>query len=101
MLYQLKKLWDKYSSLVPIPVYTCEIGKIVLDKDMQTKLMQFLIGLNDTYDNVRNQILFLEPLAIVNKAYSMILRVEKQWTVRIAFPDQVENAVMMVNGSYG
>lgn len=62
---KLKKLWDQYTSLVPLPVCTCDIGKVVLENDMQTKLMQFLMGLNDTYDNVGNQILLLEPLPTI------------------------------------
>lgn len=40
--------------------------------------MQFLNGLNDSYESVRNQVLFLDPLSNVNRAYSMILQVEDQ-----------------------
>ncbi|KAJ0101643.1 hypothetical protein Patl1_06341 [Pistacia atlantica] len=35
--------------------------------------MQFLMGLNDSFDHVRNQILVMDPLPIINKAHSMIL----------------------------
>ncbi|KAL2224246.1 UNVERIFIED_CONTAM: hypothetical protein Sindi_3045000, partial [Sesamum indicum] len=42
------------------------------------QLMQFLMGLNDTYDHVRSQILMMEPYPNVSKAFSMVLRVEKQ-----------------------
>ena len=34
--------------------------------------------LNDEYESIRGQILLLDPLPNVNKAYSMIQRVEKQ-----------------------
>jgi len=40
--------------------------------------MQFLMHLNDEYEAIRGQILLLDPLLIVNKAYSMIQRVERQ-----------------------
>lgn len=56
--------------------------------------MQFLMGLNDSYDHVHNQILLMEPLPSVNKAYSMVLRVEKQRSVQIQFPDSFESAAM-------
>lgn len=48
----------------------------------QNKLIQFLVGLNDNYDSIRGQILVLDPLPSVNKAYSMILRVEKHKVVQ-------------------
>ena len=40
--------------------------------------MQFLMHLNDEYEVIRVQTLLLEPLPTVNKAYSMIQRVERQ-----------------------
>lgn len=74
---KLKKLWDEIGSLVPLPVCTCGASKALAEMDMNGKLIQFLMGLNDTYDHVRSQILLMDPLPSVNKAYSMILRVEK------------------------
>ncbi|KAJ0018210.1 hypothetical protein Pint_11898 [Pistacia integerrima] len=47
------------------------------------RLMQFLIRLNESFDHIRNQILGMDPLPTVNKAYSMVLRVEKQREVHI------------------
>lgn len=40
--------------------------------------MQFLMGLNDVYDLIRDQILLIKPMPFVSKAYSMVLRVEKE-----------------------
>ncbi|KAL2243648.1 UNVERIFIED_CONTAM: Retrovirus-related Pol polyprotein from transposon RE1 [Sesamum indicum] len=40
--------------------------------------VQFLMGLNDVYDHVRNQVLLMDPFPTVGKAYSMVQRVEKQ-----------------------
>ncbi|KAJ0096195.1 hypothetical protein Patl1_16565 [Pistacia atlantica] len=56
--------------------------------------MQFLMGLNDSFDHVQNQILVMDPLHTINKAYSMILRVEKQREVHVAFVDNLENSAM-------
>lgn len=63
--------------LGPIPACGCGTTKAMSDFDNDDKLIQFLMGLNDCYDHVRNQILILEPLPSVNKAYSMVLRVQK------------------------
>ncbi|KAJ0016708.1 hypothetical protein Pint_10816 [Pistacia integerrima] len=53
------------------------------------RLMQFLVGLNDSFDHIRNQILLMDPLPIINKAYSMVLRVEKQREVYIVFAENI------------
>ncbi|KAK9733425.1 hypothetical protein RND81_04G067500 [Saponaria officinalis] len=40
--------------------------------------MTFLMGLNDTYDTLRTNILSMEPLPPVNKAYSFVQQIESQ-----------------------
>lgn len=42
------------------------------------RLMQFLMGLSDAYSTVRSQILLMDPLPPVNRAYSMLLQDESQ-----------------------
>lgn len=77
---KLKKLWEELNVLQPIPRCSCSAMKNctcdpsgnMLNIDAQNKLIQFLIGLNDVYDSVRNQILVMDPLPSVNKAYSMV-----------------------------
>ncbi|KAL0391906.1 UNVERIFIED_CONTAM: Retrovirus-related Pol polyprotein from transposon RE1 [Sesamum radiatum] len=80
---KLKILWDELACLVPTQGCTCgfcicDYGKIAAESNTLNQLMQFLMGLNDTYDHIRSQILVMEPLPSVNKAYSMVQRVEKQ-----------------------
>lgn len=38
--------------------------------------------INDRFNHIRNQILLIQPLPSANKAYSMILRVEKHIDVQ-------------------
>ena len=45
----LKLLWDQLNCLVLIPPCTCGSVKAVSDITSSTRLMQFLMGLNDTY----------------------------------------------------
>ncbi|KAL2242389.1 UNVERIFIED_CONTAM: Retrovirus-related Pol polyprotein from transposon RE1 [Sesamum indicum] len=75
---KLKKLWDEQLSLDPLPVCSCGAGRKFAEKAEFTQLIQFLMGLNDAYDHVRNQILLMDPLPSMGKAFSMILQVEKQ-----------------------
>lgn len=72
----LKKLWDELACLVPTSNCGCAAHKSTIEANAVNKLMQFLMGLSDSFDNIRSQILVLEPIPPV-KAYSMILRVEK------------------------
>ncbi|CAA0823109.1 Unknown protein, partial [Striga hermonthica] len=78
----------------------CGAGKVFFELDMEMKLMQFLMGLNEVFEPVKNQILLLEPLPTINKAYSMLLKVEKQKGL-YAGMNQFENSAMLVKSSFG
>ncbi|KAL0412816.1 UNVERIFIED_CONTAM: Retrovirus-related Pol polyprotein from transposon RE1 [Sesamum radiatum] len=62
----------------------------------ENQLMQFLMGLSEPYDSIRSQILVLDPLPSVNKAYSMVLRVERQRRVNLEYADTGENHAMNI-----
>ncbi|XP_068309828.1 uncharacterized protein [Pyrus communis] len=59
---------------------SCDTKKEIISYVETQKTMKFLIGLNDSYSTVRSIIIpfLLEPLPIVNKAYSLVLRHERQ-----------------------
>ncbi|KAK4388793.1 hypothetical protein Sango_2216300 [Sesamum angolense] len=88
--------WDKLTCLMPIPNCTCCSTNAMEELTACNKLMQFLMGLNDVYDHVRTQILVMDPLPSVNKAYRMILLVEKQRQVNLGLKDESENSAMHV-----
>ncbi|XP_037493636.1 uncharacterized protein LOC119370139 [Jatropha curcas] len=58
--------------------------------------MQFLMGLGDEYDNVKNQILLMDTFPSINKAYSMILSVEKQREVNTLNVESSENSTILL-----
>ncbi|GAA0175802.1 hypothetical protein LIER_28907 [Lithospermum erythrorhizon] len=62
--------------------------------DGQERMMQFLMGLREEYDTIRNQILLMDPLPSVAKTYSMISDVEKRRVVQGNVVELVDNAVM-------
>lgn len=84
---KLKKLWDELSVLKPLPTCECEASRAFIERENEENIMQFLMGLNDSYDHVKNQILIMDPLPSVNKAYSMVLQVEKQRQVNVIAND--------------
>ena len=95
----MKQLWDQLSCLIEIPNCKCGYAKVILEFTSSMRLMQFLMGLNDTYENLRNQILVLDPFPSVQKAYSMALSVEKQKEVQINFSAPNEASAMYVKAS--
>ncbi|KAL0380276.1 UNVERIFIED_CONTAM: hypothetical protein Sangu_0091900 [Sesamum angustifolium] len=56
---------------------TCGASKTTADQAVFTRLIQFLMGLSESFDHLRDQLLVMDPVPTVNKAYSMVLRVEK------------------------
>ncbi|KAM5558250.1 hypothetical protein ABKV19_020127 [Rosa sericea] len=75
---KLKTLWDEKDALCEIPPCSCETAKEIKDYLETQKTMKFLMGLNDNYATIRSNIVGMDPLPNVNKAYSMALRHEKQ-----------------------
>lgn len=69
---KLKSLWDELSSYADASSCTC-----ATQQDSQ-KLMQFLMGLNETFGATRGQILLMNPLPSVRQAYSAVCQEEKQ-----------------------
>lgn len=53
---KLKRLWDELACLIPIPQCSSGAAKSVTDLTSFNYLMQFLMGLNDVFDHVRNKI---------------------------------------------
>ncbi|KAK9135468.1 hypothetical protein Syun_014798 [Stephania yunnanensis] len=92
---KLKKLWDELSCLVPLPVCECGASAALAVLECNDRLMQFLMGLNDMYDHIRNQILVMDPLPSINKTYSMVLRVEKQKEVHVSYSPMIDTTMMM------
>ncbi|GJV04360.1 pyridoxal 5'-phosphate synthase-like subunit PDX1.2 [Tanacetum coccineum] len=83
---KLKRCWDELQNLNGLPV--CNCGKMqectcgvldkVLERDSHLKLIKFLMKLSDEYESVRSQILAMDPLPNVNKAYYIVQQINKQ-----------------------
>ena len=74
---KLKKVWDELSCFILFPLCTCGATKEMSEICESDILTQFLMGLNSSYDQVKNHILLIDPFPPVSRAYAMVLRVEK------------------------
>lgn len=57
--------------------------------------MQFLMGLNDAFRLVRDQVFGIDPLPSVNKAYSMEFKFESQKEVLGSMNENVESLLLL------
>ncbi|XP_075102355.1 uncharacterized protein LOC142177467 [Nicotiana tabacum] len=75
---KLRLLWAQFHNLAPIP--GCDYAKsrefVVFIKRL--KLLQFLMGLNESYELTKSQLLMMVPVPTINKAYSMLMKMESQ-----------------------
>ncbi|XP_019430194.1 PREDICTED: uncharacterized protein LOC109337635, partial [Lupinus angustifolius] len=82
----LKTVWEDLEALRSIPSCTCVIKckcrmvKIIKEQRESEYVICFLKGLNDEFSTTRSQILLLEPLPSINKAFSLLQQQEMQLT---------------------
>ncbi|KAH0635534.1 hypothetical protein KY289_035449 [Solanum tuberosum] len=81
---KLKTLWNEYDAVVPSPGCTCPQSKDYVDHIQQLRLIQFLSGLNESYDQARRQILLKGATPTINQAYAMIIEDEIQHSNYVA-----------------
>ncbi|XP_045809428.1 uncharacterized protein LOC123903828 [Trifolium pratense] len=80
---RIKKLWDELNDYDQIPVCTCNgckcgISAALNKKREEEKLHQFLMGLDESqFRTVRSNVLSLDPLPNLNRAYQMVVQEER------------------------
>lgn len=92
---RIKRLWDELGSMETLPPCTCSTSKAIYAINSRNKLMQFLMGLDGAYNPVRDQILRLDPLPFVNKAYSMVLKFKSQKEVLGTMSNNMDSLVLL------
>ncbi|KAF5465955.1 hypothetical protein F2P56_015918 [Juglans regia] len=73
----LKSYWDELEIYEPMPLCTCGSVKILTDYNHRSKVMQFLMGLQDSYDSIRAQMLLYDSLPTLNRVLSLIQQEER------------------------
>jgi len=76
--YYTKLKNREFDALVPSPSCACPKSKEYADHLYQLRLIQFLSGLNESYEQARRQILLKGVTPSINQAYAMIIEDEIQ-----------------------
>lgn len=96
---KLRLLWDEFDALVPPPACNCDKSKIYADHLQYLRLFGFMMGLNEMYNHARSQILMMNPLPTVGKAYAMIVSDESQrMTAGTRMNGDVSNSTALYTG---
>ena len=78
---KLKALWDELASYHDPISCTCGGFKTLAQREEKERVMQFLMGLNDSFATVRGSILMMSPLPDTRKAHALVLQQERQTEV--------------------
>ncbi|KAF5453563.1 hypothetical protein F2P56_028460, partial [Juglans regia] len=73
----LKGLWDELAIYDPLPNCDCGKLKVLHDRYDRDCVIQFLMGLSESYSNTRDQIMLLDPLPPLNRVFSMVQQQER------------------------
>ncbi|XP_012472497.1 uncharacterized protein LOC105789676 [Gossypium raimondii] len=81
---ELEILWDELLQFRPLPSYSCitacSCGAVTTARTYheQDYVIRFLKGLNDSFSAVRSQILLMDHLPSINKAFSKVIQQERK-----------------------
>ncbi|XP_070036038.1 uncharacterized protein [Nicotiana tomentosiformis] len=80
---KMKDLWDELDILAPLPSCDFEESRPYMEHLVRQKLMQFLMGLKESYSQVRSNILQRRTVLSVNQAYAVAVQEESQRTLGV------------------
>ncbi|XP_041001582.1 uncharacterized protein LOC121247272 [Juglans microcarpa x Juglans regia] len=75
---RLKSCWGKMVHFRPLPSCSCGAIEKIVDFQQEDYVLQFLMGLNESYAYLHSQILLSDPFPPINKVFSLVLQEEKQ-----------------------
>ncbi|CAN1244361.1 hypothetical protein LINPERPRIM_LOCUS6043 [Linum perenne] len=73
-------LWDEHKSYRPIPYCDCLAGtyETIMRYQENDRVIKFLLGLNDSFQQVKTQMLMLDPLPDLDTVYKCVIQLERQ-----------------------
>ncbi|XP_057773487.1 uncharacterized protein LOC130992765 [Salvia miltiorrhiza] len=88
---KLRILWDEYKDFQLSRWCTCDHCRCHSSRrwnefQMQECSMQFLIGLNSTFSQIRSQIISTTPRRSLSKIFSLVLQEERQRSIESTLP---------------
>ncbi|XP_074304680.1 uncharacterized protein LOC141639457 [Silene latifolia] len=86
---KIKGLWENIDNLDPLPQCTCGVMlkctchmlKRMIEREIQSKLIQLLMGLHAGYEQVQSSLLSMDPLPPINRALGVLQKIERQKTI--------------------
>ncbi|XP_073158979.1 uncharacterized protein [Henckelia pumila] len=100
---KLRILWDEFKDYQPTSTCQCGSMKDWINFHNQERVMQFLMGLNDSYAAIRAQVLMIDPLPVMSKVFSLVVQEERQRSIYPAAPSKVTDPPfsLVVSGAVG
>lgn len=107
-LTRLKTLWNELKQFRSDPVCTCGGLRALAETHQEDCIIQFLMGLNESYANIRSQVLMMEPLPSLSKVFSLVVQEERHRTIQLSqfssesmvIPENSINATLVSGNSY-
>ncbi|KAI5319022.1 hypothetical protein L3X38_038730 [Prunus dulcis] len=96
---KLKSLWDELGSYQSMSHCTYGALKVLQAQDDEKQVIQFFMGLNDSYTVIRDHILLMQSVPSVKKAYFMIMQEEQQCEVGEHNSSDVAHAMNVSNSN--
>ncbi|XP_060211833.1 uncharacterized protein LOC132639403 [Lycium barbarum] len=99
---KLKCIWDELDAMKTFSMCTCDCNCGSREKNDKAqddeRLLQFLIGLNDSYLGQRRNILMNTLLPFVSHVYSLAKQDEKQAEIHHSSPNPIESSSFVAAG---
>ncbi|KAI5328853.1 hypothetical protein L3X38_028250 [Prunus dulcis] len=95
---KLKDLWDELETYQTLLI--CNQMKAHNEQKEEDRMMQFLMGLNDTYNGARSNILMMTPLPNVRQASSLVIQDETQRQMALGSTENFSIAAAIQNRSH-
>ncbi|KAA8515426.1 hypothetical protein F0562_018963 [Nyssa sinensis] len=94
---RLKAMWDKLWSYCKVPNCVCGAAAEFVKEKEEERVHQFLMGLNDEFfGTIRSQILAMDPLPSIGRAYAMVIQEEKHKSVTRGREDKSDTVAFAV-----
>lgn len=92
---KLKTLLDELMNYESIPSCTCGGMKTVIQNQQRDWVLKFLMGLNDSYREIKAQILLIKPFPSLNEIYSLVQQEEKRQEISNPGPVNSDSMVFL------
>ncbi|XP_022852686.1 uncharacterized protein LOC111374264 [Olea europaea var. sylvestris] len=92
---KLKILLDELMNYESIPNCTCGGLNVVVQNQQRDCVMKFLMGLNETYKEIKAQILLIKPFPNLNEVYSLVQQEEKRREISNPAPTNADSMALL------